>query len=165
MLILNSLQIKGEEKHTPTDPTLVPARLCDCYFWQCHHGWDILAALTISGGPRRPRTGPPSPWGHSLPAWRTLRLPLFLRDPRGVILPRKEEGWSPSCYRNPQSADRRHRQPRKYPKIWVPEVYPFSEVSPYKEEGRGGKNKGFHCEAMNQQLYFLDDCTANKHLR
>lgn len=72
---------------------------------------------------------------------KNLRLPLFLRDPRGWYCWGKKEGWSPNCYRNPQSADRRHGNQRKYPKIWVPEVYPFSEVSPYKEEGRGGKTR------------------------
>ena len=75
----------------------------------------------------------------------------------GVVLQRKE-------LQEPRSADERHRQPRKHHIKCVPEMCSFSEVSPYKEEGRGGKNKGFQCKAMNQQLYFLDDCTVNKHL-
>lgn len=37
-------------------------------------------------------------------------------------------------------------------------------VSPYKGEGRAGRNKGFQCKAMNQQLHSLDDCTGSKHL-
>lgn len=34
----------------------------------------------------------------------------------------------------------------------------------YKEEGSSERNNGFRGKAMNQRLYFLDDCVVNKHL-
>lgn len=133
VLILNSLQIRKEAKHTPASPpgsSRAPGLPSLSHTYHFRRAKRTTNKVTVSTGPLTSR----------------------LRSPQVSIAPLRPSGVSCRGERRPMalqlqeshSADkRRKRQPRKHHIEWVPRMCWFSQCLLIKRKEEEGKTKGF----------------------